>query len=517
MRRVVMLLAATLIALPGLVRAQDTALAAKINAITSRPEFRHAMWGIKIVDLDAKTTLYEMNANKLFFPASTTKLLTMGTALALLGPDFRFRTNVYAVGTWGPNGTLNGDLVIVASGDPNLSGRIRPDGTLAFENEDHAYAGNDSMARAVPGDPLLVIKEMAKQAASKVKTLNGRVLVDVSMFPEGQAEGGSGVIMSPIMVNDNIIDITITPSATAGAPMTFVASPMTAYATFVNKTVTGAAGSANTITLASDSVTPEGNHVVTVTGSLPAHGPSMLFPYDVPLPSRFAAVTFTEALTAAGTKVIAPAAPAKPDWSKLAASYTPANVVAEHVSPPYSEEVKVTLKVSDNLHAAVTHYILGAVIGKKDTAKTGFDLEREFLTKGGLDLSGAQQADGLGADDHFTPDFMVSYLSWYTTLPTYPVFLKALPILGRDGTLYNIQTTSPAAGHIFAKTGTFASGDPLNKDLLVTAKGLAGYITTATGRHLVFAVYVNNVAVPGGDDVTKIVGQAVGAVAAAAY
>ncbi len=475
------------------------------------------MWGIKIYDLDAKKTLYELNANKLFFPASTTKLLTEGTALALLGPDFRFRTNVYAVGTWGPNGTLNGDLVIVASGDPNLSGRIRPDGTLAFENEDHAYAGNDSMARAVPGDPLLVIKEMAKQAASKVKTLNGRVLVDVSMFPEGQAEGGSGVIMSPIMVNDNIIDITITPSATAGAPMTFVASPMTAYATFVNKTVTGAAGSANTITLASDSVTPEGNHVVTVTGSLPAHGPAMLFPYDVPLPSRFAAVTFTEALTAAGTKVIAPAAPAKPDWSKLAASYTPANVVAEHVSPPYSEEVKVTLKVSDNLHAAVTHYILGAVIGKKDTAKTGFDLEREFLTKGGLDLSGAQQADGLGADDHFTPDFMVSYLSWYTTLPTYPVFLKALPILGRDGTLYNIQTTSPAAGHIFAKTGTFASGDPLNKDLLVTAKGLAGYITTATGRHLVFAVYVNNVAVPGGDDVTKIVGQAVGAVAAAAY
>ncbi len=458
-----------------------------------------------------------MNANKLFFPASTTKLLTKGTALALLGPDFRFRTNVYAIGTWGPNGTLNGDLVIVASGDPNLSGRIRPDGTLAFENEDHAYAGNDSMARAVPGDPLFVIKEMAKQAASKVKTLNGRVLVDIAMFPEGQAEGGSGVIMSPIMVNDNIIDITITPSATAGSPMTFVASPMTAYATFVNKTVTGAAGSANTITLASDSVTPEGNHVVTVTGSLPAHGPAMLFPYDVPLPSRFAAVTFTEALTAAGTQVKTPPAPAKPDWPKLSAGYTPANVVAEHVSPPYSEEVKVTLKVSDNLHAAVTHYILGAVIGKKDTAKTGFDLEREFLLKGGLDLSGAQQADGLGADDHFTPDFMVSYLSWYTTLPTYPVFLKALPILGRDGTLYNIQTTSPAAGNIFAKTGTFASGDPLNKTLLVTAKGLAGYITTATGRHLVFAVYVNNVAVPSGDDVTKIVGQAVGAVAAAAY
>ncbi len=517
MRRALAPFAAVLLVLPSAIRSQDTALATRISAITNRPEFRHALWGIKIYDLDKKQTLYEQNANKLFFPASTTKLLTIGTALALLGPDFRFRTNVYAVGGWAQNGTLNGDIIIVASGDPNLSGRIRPDGTLAFENEDHAYAGSDSMARAVPGDPLLVIKELAKQAASKVKTLNGRVLVDVSMFPEGQAEAGSGVVMSPIMVNDNIIDITITPAKSAGAPMTLVASPVTAYATFVNKTVTGAAGSANTITLASDSVTPAGNHIVTVTGSLPAGGPMMLFPYDVPLPSRFAAVTFTEALVANGVKVNAPSAPAAVDWTKLAAGYTPANIVANHVSPPYSEEVKVTLKVSDNLHAAVTPYILGAMIGKKDTAKTGFDLEREFLTRGGLDLSGAQQSDGLGADDHFTPDFMVSYLSWYASLPTYPVLLAALPVLGRDGTLYNIQTTSPAAGHVFAKTGTFASWDPLNRDLLVTAKGLAGYITTAKGRHLAFAVYVNNVAVPTGDDVTRIVGQAVGAVAAAAY
>ena len=517
MRRALALVAVVSLAFALPAQSPDTALANKISAITTRPEFRHAMWGIKIYDLDKKTTLYELNANKLFFPASTTKLLTEGTALALLGPDFRFRTSVYAVGSWAPNGTLNGDLVIVASGDPNLSGRIRPDGTLAFENEDHAYAGNDSMARAVPGDPLLVIKELAKQAASKVRTLNGRVLVDVSMFPEGQAEGGSGVIMSPMMVNDNIIDITITPARTAGAPMTFVASPVTAYATFVNKTVTGAPGSANTVTMASDSVTPAGNRIVTVTGSLPAGGPMMLFPYDVPLPSRFAAETFSEALTAAGVKVNTPAAPAAVDWAKMAAGYTAANVVAQHVSPPFSEEVKVTLKVSDNLHAAVTPYILGAVIGKKDTAKTGFDLEREFLTKGGLDLSGAQQADGLGADDHFTPDFMVSYLSWYTTLPGYPVLLSALPVLGRDGTLYNIQTTSPAAGHVFAKTGTFASGDPLNRNLLVTAKGLAGYITTARGRHLVFAVYVNNVAVASGDDVVRVVGQAVGEVAAAAY
>ena len=45
------------------------------------------------------------------------------------------------------------------------------------------------------------------------------------------------------------------------------------------------------------------------------------------------------------------------------------------------------------------------------------------------------------------------------------IFRNALPVLGTDGTLWNIQTSSPAAGHVFAKTGTFAVDDPLNRRL----------------------------------------------------
>ena len=76
------------------------------------------------------------------------------------------------------------------------------------------------------------------------------------------------------------------------------------------------------------------------------------------------------------------------------------------------------------------------------------------------------------------------------------VFYNALPALGKDGTLWNIQTTSPAAGHVFAKTGTYGAFDALNRDLMVTGKGLAGYTTTQEGRHLAFAIYANHVAVP---------------------
>src|SRR6185437_6584370 len=98
------------------------------------------------------------------------------------------------------------------------------------------------------------------------------------------------------------------------------------------------------------------------------------------------------------------------------------------------------------------------------------------------------------------------------------IFYNALPILGRDGTLWNVQTSSPAAGHVHAKTGTYQVDDPLNRNLLVTGKGLAGYMTTADGRHLAMAIYVNNVAVPMDPNaVTAIVGQALGEIAAAAY
>src|SRR5262249_32559318 len=154
----------------------------------ARPEFRHALFGIEIYSLDTAAVLFAHNAEKLFVPGSVTKLLTEGTVLRLLGPDYRFRTSVYRTGRGSSEGVLEGDLVLVASGDPNLSNRVRPDGTLAFENADHAY-GHVMEAKLLSGDPLQVMRSLASQVAAKgVKRVGGRVLVDVSLFPEGTRE-----------------------------------------------------------------------------------------------------------------------------------------------------------------------------------------------------------------------------------------------------------------------------------------------------------------------------------------
>jgi PBP4 family serine-type D-alanyl-D-alanine carboxypeptidase len=507
---------------PSFASAQDASLDSKISQITSRPEYKHSSFGIEVYSLDENKVVYALNAQQFFTPASTTKLLTEGSALELLGPDYRFHSRVYRTGRISAHGLLNGDLILVASGDPNLSGRIQPDGTLAFENEDHAYAGSPD-TKAVPGDTLLVIRQLAAQVASRgIKRIKGRVWVDATLFPEGTAELGTSLIISPICVNDNMIDLTVSPGDSQGAPVKLDISPATSYATFINQMTTGPAGSKPDENL-SDAANPDGSHTVTLTGKFPLGGPSILYAYPVPQPSRFAQVTFVEALRANGVRVQLPAPNAQANFKTLAASYTRENMVAEHISPPESEEVKVTLKVSQNLHASMTPYILGAVLGHatQDIDQAGFNLEHDFLAKAGLDLSGASQADGAGGAQSafFTPDFVAHYLAFMATQKDFPLFERALPILGRDGTLWNIEVNSPAAGHVMAKTGTYGAYDALNKDLMLTGKGLAGYMVTPDGRHLAFAIYANRVLLPldDPDAPQRVVGEALGQIASAIY
>ena len=502
---------------------RDNALAAQVREIAARPEYKHSTFGVEVYSLDDEKVLYALNARQLFTPGSTTKLLTEGSALELLGADYRFHTRVYRTGAIAEDGNLKGDLILVASGDPNLSGRIQPDGTLGFENEDHSYDGSPD-TKVVPGDPLFVSRELASQvAAHGVKRIEGRVLVDATLFPEGDRELGTNVIVSPVAVNDNVVDLTVAPGSREDAPVTLHVSPASSYVSFVNNITTGPAGSKLDIKPPADIANADGSHTVTLTGKFPAGGPPILYTYAVPQPSRFAQVTFVEALREKGITASIPRPGEKADFKALAVGYTPDNVVAEHVSPPLSEEVKVTLKVSQNLHATMMPFILGAVLGRKtdDIDQAGFDLEHDFLTKAALDLSAASQADGAGGAQsaYYTPDFMAHFLAYMAKQKDFPLFEKALPILGRDGTLWNIQVNSPAAGHVFAKTGTYASYNALNKNLMLNAKGLAGYMTTADGRHLAFVAYINRVSIPMDDPEAsqKIAGQALGEIANAIY
>ena len=137
----------------------------------------HATFGVAAYDLDTQADGVWTQRRAVVHAGIDDEAAHDGTALGLLGADYRFQTPVYRTGPI-VGGVVKGDLVIVASGDPNLSGRILGD-TLGFSNEDHSYAGRgDSVARAI-GDPLLVMREFAAQIAAKgIKQIDGRILVD---------------------------------------------------------------------------------------------------------------------------------------------------------------------------------------------------------------------------------------------------------------------------------------------------------------------------------------------------
>src|SRR5437763_4607897 len=102
------------------------ALEKHIGAILSQPDLGRGFWGIEVVSLKTGKVLYSQNADKLFTPASNTKLFTTAAALALIGPDYKFRTTVETNGSLDKYGRLSGDVILVGRGDPTLSGRAMP-------------------------------------------------------------------------------------------------------------------------------------------------------------------------------------------------------------------------------------------------------------------------------------------------------------------------------------------------------------------------------------------------------
>jgi PBP4 family serine-type D-alanyl-D-alanine carboxypeptidase len=494
-------------------------LASRVEKIIARPEFAHSNFGIEFYDLESGKVVYALNAEKLFVPASTTKLLTEGTVLAKLGPNYRFHTPIYRTGPIDKHGTLKGNLILVASGDPNLSNRIQPDGTLAFVDEDHSYQGP-----ALPGDPLAVIKELAQQVKTKgIRKIEGNVYVDASLLPDGAREGGTDVVMSSIIVNDNVIDLVGKPGAKVGDPVELSISPQTPYIHFTNAIKTGAAESKLAFDADDPSSNPDGTLTIALSGSIPLGLKPQTAAVPVPSPTQFATAVLREAITSAGIQIKPKKGEdAVKDFKGFQKFYRPEFQVAEHVSPPLSEDVRITLKVSQNLHAGMGPYLLGSLVAKdtKDPLRAGFKVEHTFLADAKLDLSGASQGDGAGGDwgDLFTPDFICHYLAYWKTRPDFQFLFNGLPILGKDGTLAKIQVNNPAAGHVFAKTGTFGSEDKLNSHLMLNGKGLAGYVQTKSGKTLAFAAYVNHTALENEPEISqKVAGQALGEIAASAY
>jgi D-alanyl-D-alanine carboxypeptidase/D-alanyl-D-alanine-endopeptidase (penicillin-binding protein 4) len=485
---------------------------AKVEEVLKTPGFQSGHWGLLVVDAASGKTVYEHNADELFCPASVTKLFSTATALADLGADYRFQTPVVRRGQVDQNGTLRGDLILVAQGDLSLGGRTGPDGTLLFEDNDHTYANGNADAKLVAADPLAGLDHLAREVAGAgIAAILGDVLVDDRLFEPASSTGSGPARLTPILINDNVIDVVVTPSAQPDEPARVKMVPATSFVTMDAQVETVAEGPRARIEIGA-----EGPRRFSVRGRIPVGHKPLVRIYEVEEPASFARALFIESLRKRGVRVVA-----SPLGTNAVGALPPPEEVkrlpkvAEYISPPLREYIRVTLKVSHNLHAS-TLPLLVAVHHGETTLDAGLKREGEFLKGLGLDMKAISFGGGAGGSraDLVTPRATVALLRAMARRSDFATFEAALPVLGRDGTLAKaVDADSPARGHARAKTGTYWVDNGLNGQGVLTSKALAGYLETAAGRTLVFAFFLNNVPIhtdAGAADATTTAGKLLG-------
>ncbi len=466
-------------------------LQSHLVAVLQRPEFKQWTFGIEFLDPKTGKIVFESGANNAFPSTAISPVVAEGAGLALLGAPYRVHTYLYRTGPMDHSGILHGNLVMVAGGDPNLSGRVQADGTLAFRNDEQTL-GDLPGSAPPPGDPLAVIRKLAASAVAQgLRKLDGRVLVDDSMFP--------------VVLNDNEITVIVTPGNAVGTPASLKVSPETSYARFVNEVKTSAdlqpASNTGTtsalrnesVRFTSDRATADGSRHIVVSGALAANAKPALLVYRVPEPARFAEMALAGALRHLGIPAEPRLRGSKPDFDALDSSYTFQNWLGEHISLPFEEDVKVALKINQTTHAGVVPFLVADKAEKKDTdlRRSGLDLMRDFLIKkAGVSPRSPQSPSAAAALPVDTPDAMARYLAAMTKVPDFSVFFGALPVLGRDGVLWNVQPDSPAAAKLHAVVETLMAPARGRTTPQPYGKCLAGYLTTVSGQQLAFAIYV---------------------------
>ncbi len=426
-------------------------------------------WGLLIVDAESGETLYEQNADKYFLPASNMKLFTTALALAKLGPEYRFHTTLETRGTISSEGVLSGDLALVGRGDPNLSNRKFP------------Y----DLKEEFDGPPEKVLSELADALVAKgIKQISGDVVGDDSYFPRERYPSGweiddmvweYGAAISAIVVDDNTVTLMLTPGEQAGNPVQAVLTPGTLDFTVANEVATSAADVKSDLKLTRE----PGSNVVVVKGTLPAKsGPRKLI-LAVEEPAQHAAATLKRLLEERGLKV-GGVARARHDGGEM--SGDPA-VLAEHVSVPLGDSVKLVNKISQNLHSEM---LLRTVARQKGVWATPDDLMKipaEFYEAAGIAPGDVIQTDasGLSRHDLVTPRAIVTLLGYAQKQAWFGLYYASLPVAGADGTLEDRMKNTPAAGRIHAKTGSVEH-----------VRTLSGFAETPGGRRLIFSFLSNN-------------------------
>lgn len=461
-----------------------------MRKIMVQEKYQHAIWGVYVKDLKTSEVLYDLNSDKLFSPASTTKLFTVAALLHAYGDDYRFKTPVYSNGVI-ENGTLSGNLILIGQGDFTFGGRQSDPDHITYTKMDHITANEIPGTLLTPQDPLQALDELARQIAQTgIKTIKGDVLIDDSLF---ESTVKRGMTLSPVALNENLIDFMLNPSE-RGQIAKLTWRPVVRGYTVSNGVTTGAQGSALDVTVEVDE---QGRHF-TLKGTIPADQTNVVRTAPIVDPKAFMQAAFIQALEQQNIKVTGQQVRNVSDQRQL---------VAKWISPPLSEYGKLILKVSHNYGANMVPLLLASQKEEK-TFDAGMRLLGDFATQTvKLSPDSFVFIDGAGGNENrLTPRASIALLEWIYKQPKgqFQPYFDALPILGVDGSLEDFAKHSKAAGKVRAKPGTGVALNTATGDFFLITQAFAGYIQGKNGHLYGYEVVVNNGKMPTVQDIFPI-------------
>lgn len=428
--------------------------------------------GMVVAD-EAGREIVAIRPDDRFVPASNTKMFTTAAAADLLG----------AAADGGAGVRLEGaDVILVGRGDARLS--------------------------SAPDCVVDCLVDLARAVAARTRVVRD-VVGDDSAFPDERWPAGmswnnmatrSGTAVSALTIDDNVVAITVRPDGARA-----IVTGDGYYR--IDPRVTVGGGKA-----ALDVVRMPASDLLRVTGSVPAGAPETLS-VAVDDPAHRAAwrlaamlrdlgVRVTGRITTRHRPVTRADDPARRGGAR-AMSPPVAPFLATLAPPPLADDLRLTNKVSQNLHAELLLRRVGAIHGTGSVAD-GRAAVIGMLDRAGVPRWGYDFADGSGMSSYnrVTPRAAVAFLRWTAGRPWGAAWRATLPVGGIDGTLSRRFRDTPLAGKVFAKTGT-----------LNAANALSGFLIAASGRTLTFSILANDM--PADVSATPTIDKALLAVAAA--
>lgn len=452
-------------------------------------------------------TIAAWNPGMRMVPASTLKLVTAGSALHRLGPDFRFETRLGCKGTV-KDGVLEGDLYIIGGGDPTI-------------------ASKDSIA--IPRH-FLFSQWKALLDRAGIKQIKGRVIGDGRCF-DGPLEkdtwsyqdvgtaygtGGDGLCFY-----ENAQDFQVSAGASVGSPVNVqVSFPATPWMKYSYLGRTAPAGTGDQLFLYTSDVHPYAE----MRGSFAIDRR----PKTEELSNKFGAYTcayyFCNYLSSNGIKVSGGSAdirlgriraePGNLEPGPYATRIDDLKILGTTYSPSLRKIVRECLLESDNFYAETLLRTLGRRLHHSASYDSSYVALNDVFLSLGVDASDVRIRDGSGLSRHnyVSPAFFVRFLS---AMMDSPVFGEYAATLGQPGGRHYESRLSGASAalksRIRYKSGSMDGVRCFSGYIEPSEAGPAGRVSahektidrTAKDRQtgirddtIVFSVMTNNALVP---------------------